>query len=130
MIDLPKQIADIQRRLRALKAKRNIDISQFNVLYREWDYSLSLTPSPTAGYVARWEITIPCGGDPIVSVGVDGLPYGDSKVEARTINSISGDTAVMEVNVRNNDTVSGRTFDVTVKCWALNGLTASIVRTL
>lgn len=127
MID---RMADISLRLKGLKATRNVDISQIQVLEEAWPYSLNLAKKPDAGYYAEFYVTTICANNPIVDVGVSGLPYGNIKTVSLISSSISVYTVTTLVRIFNDDTINSYSFSPTITAYALNGLSASIVRTV
>jgi hypothetical protein len=127
---LVAKMANIERRLRGLKARRNVDITQIQVLSEAWPYSFTLAKRPDPGWYAEFIVTTLCAGDPIVDVGVDGLPINNMKITPSVSNSISGDTITSQVRIFNNDTVNGYAMTPTIRAFALNGLSSSIVRTV
>lgn len=128
--DLASRMANILRRLRGLKATRNVDVSQLQILEESWPYSLTLAKKPDAGYYAEFYVTTICAGEPLVDVGVSGFPYGNIKTGPLISSTISGYTVTTLVRIFNDDTVNPYSFTATITTYALNGLSASIVRTV
>lgn len=124
--DLAKQLAEIQRRLRGLKATRPANASQIASLIRQYDLSASI---PGSG-LATWDLEIVASGDPLVIAIASAITTDDIILPVGVGSwSLSGNTATSEITAYNTELVT-KTVLVTVNIWALNGLTASIVRTL
>ena len=130
MSNIVERMANIDRRLRGLKAPRNIDISQFDLLAETWPFAFSLVKRPDPGWFAEFQITIICGGDPIVDVGVDDMPINNTKISTSIAPTISGNTLNVLLRVFNLDTVNGYSLNMKVCAYALNGISATCVRTV
>lgn len=123
------RMANIARRLRGLKAQRNVDVSQIRFLNDQYPFSFLLVKRPDAGWYADFTVVTVCGGDPIVDVGVDGLPYGNVIVTPSISNSLSGDTLTNVVRIFNDDLVNGVSLNITIGVFALNGISSTCTRT-
>lgn len=128
MSDIIKRLADIERRLLALKADRPINIAQVDMLAEEWSYPLTLQPLGDPGDEAVFRITIVCGGDPIVDVGVDGFPLSIFTIVPGGVEwDISGNTAIAYPRVLNS-VFATSSMTLVIRAWGLNGLTATCER--
>jgi hypothetical protein len=123
--DLVKRMADIERRLRGLKAERRVDFSQLQLFTQSWDFSLTLPGSGTTDYL----VTIECAGDPIADVAADGFPLGVNNTikYAGYFFSVSGNTMYADIWLVNQK-VTSETVPLHISAWALNGISATCVR--
>lgn len=129
--DVPTRMATILRRLRGLKATRPVYVYQANKLSEEWSFPLTLAKLGDPGYRATYRVTIECGGDPVVDVGYDGFHVGGGGIIPGGFEwDISGNTATCDVSVLNSSLAGPDSITLIVRAWALNGLSASIVRTV
>lgn len=129
MNDLAKEMADIERRLLGLKAERPVDVSQIQFLQDQYPFSFSLVKRPDPGWVATFEVVTVCGGDPLVDVGVDGLPTGSVIVVPTIVHALAANTVTSTVYVFNDNLVSGVSLNITIGVYALNGLSSTCIRT-
>lgn len=130
MSNLMSQMADIHRRLLALKATRPVKISQVQILSEQWSFALTLDALGGPNDEAIYKVTIVCGGNPIADVGVDGFPTSVFQIVPAGIEwDISGNTAIAYVRLLNT-ALSSSSMTLTVRAWGLNGLSATCERTL
>ena len=127
--NLETRMANISRRLPKLKAQRNVDVSQIAFLQDQYPFSFSLVKRPDAGWAADFTVVTTCGGDPIVDVGVDGLPYGNVIVTTGMTNTVSGNTLTTLVRIFNDDLVNGVSLNIAIGVYALNGVSSTCTRT-
>ena len=124
-MDIVKKMGDIKRRLQALKAERNVQLNQIAFLEEEWDFNITLAASITATF----ELTIVCGDHPIVIAAIDGYAADLNEILPRPTEwAISGSTSTATLYARNNAATS-KSATITIKAWALNGLSATCERT-
>ncbi len=124
-MNLQETIANIDRRLLALKGQRKNNIAQVAMLIKQYPYALTLA----SGDGAEYQITIQCGGNPIADVGISGLPTGALTIVVNYVTwTISGTTATANIGML-NITGMTQTVNIDLLLWALNGLSASTVRT-
>lgn len=126
--NLISRLADIEKRLLALKALRKVDTSQISVMSEEWEYIFTLQADGDPDDYAEFQIEIECAGDPIADIAVDNLPYGNTKISVASRPTLSGNTVNYLLRIFNNDT-SSVGLNITIRAFALNGLSASIERT-
>lgn len=122
MTNIVREMADIERRLRGLKAERKVDITQLQMLSEQWTDSLSIA---SFGY-AQYEVQIVCGGDPIADIALSGFPAG--KIVYGSISwQLVGNTAIANVYISNGElTTEGLT--LTISAYALNGISVTCER--
>lgn len=129
-MNLMSQMADINRRLLALKATRPVKISQLQILSEEWSFPLTLDPLGGANDEAIYKITIVCADNPIADVGFDGFPASVFRIVPAGIEwDISGNTAIAYMRLLNTAGTSS-SMTLIVRAWGLNGLSATCERTL
>jgi hypothetical protein len=124
-MNITGHLADIEKRLLALKASRKVNIAQVNMLVEQWEYNITVPVSE----VAIYQITVQCAGAPIVDVGVDGISVGQLDLAPQIFWSTTANTAtatVWFINITGLD----QTKDVVMRLWSLNGLSAEIERLL
>lgn len=120
-----EHIADILRRIRALKATRRTSTSQIYDL----QYSQTFSVTIAGGATAIFTTTINCGGPPIADVSIDGLAqYRQNGIIAgNNVWSISGNIATCQSVLINYNSASD-TRNVTITAYAINGISATIAR--
>lgn len=126
-MNIAEQVQDLQRRIRAIKANRPTTTSQVDDL--EYSQTFAITLAPAA--YAVFSVTVVCGGPPIADVSISGLTYGDQQgtmLSRQNIWTISGNTATCSIQLRNYKSTADIR-NVTITAYALNGLSATIVRT-
>lgn len=128
MSDIVQKVADIERRLRGLKAVRPVSISQVELLSEEWSYALTLQALGDPADEAVYKVTIVCGGDPIVDVAMDGFPVSTVAIVPAGVEwDITGDTAIAYIRLLNT-VLSVSNMTLTIRAWGLNGLSATCER--
>lgn len=130
MNSIAAQVADIKRRLLGLKASRAATLSQVKVFEETYPFNLILQPNPSAGYYAKFHLEVVCTGVPLVSAGLSDYDLFPIVIKPSPINWIaSGNTASCDI-FATNSTGSIINVNVSVKVWALNGISATCVRTV
>jgi len=128
MMDLHGRMRDIQRRVLALKGVRPVTISQLDILNQQWSFALTLQALGDPADEAIYRATIICAGDPICDVAVDGFPVSTIAIVPAGIEwSISGNTATADIRLLNT-IFSVSSMTVTIRAFALNGLSATCER--
>jgi hypothetical protein len=129
MIDLIDRVADIKRRLRGLKSVRPSNLSQVRVFEVAQSFNITLQAAGSPGDQAVFLVTINCSGTPFYSVALDDFILFPVKIVPRNnTETVVGNTVTRYIIAKNlfagivNETV-------TVRGFALNGLSGSITRT-
>lgn len=130
MIDLIDRVADIKRRLRGLKSIRPSNLSQVRVFEVAQSFNITLQAAGSPGDQAVFLVTLNCSGTPFYSVALDDFILFPVKIVPRNnTETVVGNTVTRYIIAKNlfagivNETV-------TVRGFALNGLSGSIVRTV
>ncbi len=130
MIDLIDRVADIKRRLRGLKSIRPSNLSQVTVFEVAQSFNITLQAAGSPGDQAVFLVTLNCSGTPFYSVALDDFILFPVKIVPRnSTETVVGNTVTRYIIAKNlfagivNETV-------TVRGFALNGLSGSIVRTV
>ena len=130
MIDLIDRVADIKRRLRGLKSIRPSNLSQVTVFEVAQSFNITLQAAGSPGDQAVFLVTLNCSGTPFYSVALDDFILFPVKIVPRNnTETVVGNTVTRYIIAKNlfagivNETV-------TVRGFALNGLSGSIVRTV
>lgn len=127
-MDLVERMATIERRLLALKASRPASLSQVRVFEIAESFNITLQPFGDPADDAYFQVTIECSGTPFYSVALDDFVLSPVKIVPRNAaESVIGNTVTRGIVAKN---VSGGVVNetVTVRAFALNGLSGSIVR--
>jgi len=127
-MDLVERVADIKRRLRGLKSVRPATFLQVRVFEVAQSFNITLQPVGTPGDQAYFRLTINCSGTPFYSIALDDYILSPVKIVPRNgVETIVGNTAVREISAKNlSASIVNET--VTVRGFALNGLSGTIVR--
>lgn len=128
MKNLAEQVADIERRLRGLKAPRPANLSQVRVFEIAESFNITLQPFGDPDDQAYFRMVIECSGTPFYSIALDDFILSPVKIVPRAaLESISGNTVTRDIVAKN---ISGGVVNetVTVRGFALNGLTGTIER--
>ncbi len=130
--DLVNRMVNIERRLRGLKAPRKVEIGQLPLFEQDFSFSLTLEKfaGPTYDQYAEYQATVVCAGSPVVDLACDGFTYGAVLgIYLTGISwSITGNVAVAAFTFLNNG-AGTLNIPLVVKVFALNGLSATCVRT-
>lgn len=125
-MDVSQRIASIIKRLSGLKAERKVRLNQIAMLEQEWNFNLTLNP----GEQARYTVTFYCSSPPIFTASLSGFPIGDDGFRPSTFgNGVSGNSGAMIFRIT-NASGSPSSHTITIRGWALNGLSATCVRTM
>lgn len=128
-MNIVEQMANIERRLRALKAPRPANISQVRVYEIAESFNITLAATGSPGDHAVFLVTINCSGTPFYSVALDDFILSPVKIVPRnSTETVVGNTVTRFIRATN---VSAGVVNetVTVRGFALNGLSGSIERT-
>lgn len=127
-MDLVEKVADIQRRLRGLKAIRPASISQVRVYEVSESFNITLQAAGSPGDQAVFKLELTCSGTPFYSLALDDFILFPVKIVPRaSTETVTGNDVTRYIIAKNlyagivNETV-------TVRAFALNGLAGTIVR--
>lgn len=128
-MDVVDQLADIERRLRGLKAIRPSNLSQVRVFELSTSFNITLQAAGSPADQAVFKVTIECSGTPFYSVALDDFILFPVKIVPRAAPEIVTGNTVERYIVAKNVSAGIVNETVTVRAFALNGLSGSIVRT-
>lgn len=127
-MDIVKRVADIQRRLRGLKSIRPADLSQVRVFEISESFNITLQPFGSPDDQAVFRLDLTCSGTPFYTLGLDDFILYPVKIVPRPSTEYVTGNDVTRFIIAKNISAGVVNETVTVRAWALNGLSGSIVR--
>lgn len=129
-MNLIEHVADIENRLRALKAERPATFSQVRVFELSASFNITLQPFGSLGSTDRafFQVDIDCSGTPFYSVALDDFSLFPVKIVPRnSVETVVGNHVTRFIYAQNLS-AGVVTETVTPRAFALNGLSGTIVR--
>lgn len=127
-MNLFQRVADIERRLAGLKAFRPANLSQVRVFELAESFNITLQPFGDPDDQAYFRVTIVCSGTPFYSVALDDFILSPVKIVPRAgVENVTGNTVQRDILAK-NVSAGVVTETVTVRAFALNGLSGQIDR--